>query len=77
MSTAPDTASLASLERRALEERTQLHQRATELKTKVQQVRENLDVHRNARRYLGPASAIVGGIGLLLGYAVAGLFTDH
>jgi len=68
---------IASLEVRAAEERQVLLDRATELKSKVQQVRANLDVNRNARRYFGPAAAIVSGVGLLVGYAVAGLFTDH
>ena len=51
---------ISSLERRALEERSQLHERASELKTKVQHVRENLDIQRNARQYFGPAAAIAG-----------------
>ena len=68
---------ISSLERRAFEERSQLHERASELKTKVQHVRENLDIQRNARQYFGPAAAIAGAVGLLFGYAVAGLFTDH
>ena len=78
MSTLPDSAlPIESLERRALEERSQLHERATELKTKVRDVRKNLDINRNARRYFGPAAAIVAAIGLLAGYTVAGLFTDR
>ncbi len=83
MSTFPDQASeagtmpISNLERRAVEERSQLHERAAELKTKVQHVRENLDINRNARQYFGPAAAILAGVGLLFGYVVAGLFTDH
>ena len=78
MSTLPDDElPLSSLERRALEERSQLHERANELKTKVQHVRENLDIKRNARQYMGPAAAVVAAVGLLFGYAFAGIFTEH
>lgn len=72
-----ETLPVGSLEYRAQEERSQLHERAEELKTKVRHVRENLDIPRNARQYFGPAAAIAGAVGLLFGYAVAGLFTDH
>jgi len=68
---------IANLEVRAAEERRLLLERATELKSKVRHVRENLDVNRNARRYFGPATAVLAGVGLLFGYAVAGLFTEH
>ena len=71
------TSSIEHLEQRALRERQELHQRATELKSKVNMVRENLDIHRNARRYFGPAAGVLAVVGLLSGYAVAGLFTDH
>jgi len=77
MSTPAESIPIANLEVRAAEERRLLLERATELKSKVQHVRENLDVNRNARRYFGPAAAIVSGVGLLVGYAVAGLFTEH
>jgi hypothetical protein len=77
MSTPAESMPIANLEVRAAEERRLLLERATELKSKVQHVRENLDVNRNARRYFGPAAAVLAGVGLLFGYAVAGLFTDH
>lgn len=78
MSAFPDgILNIESLEQQAREERTQLHHRATELKHKVEHVRENLDPQRNARRYFGTAAAVLAGAGLLLGYAVTGLFTDH
>ncbi|HEY3628108.1 MAG TPA: hypothetical protein VGL00_17605 [Terracidiphilus sp.] len=71
------TGQIENLERRAVEERSQLRERAAELKTKVQHVRENLDINRNARQYFGPAAAIVAAVGLLFGYAFTGLFTKH
>ena len=75
--TPPTNSSIEDLEQRARAERAVLHQRATELKTKVEHVRENLDIHRNARRHFGAAAAILAGIGLLTGYAVTGFFTEH
>jgi tetrahydromethanopterin S-methyltransferase subunit F len=79
MSSYPEAADrpIEDLERRALQERTLLHERATELKTKVQHVRQNLDLNRNARQYFGPAAAVLAGVGLLFGYVFAGLFTRH
>ncbi len=71
----PDSAN--ELERRAVEERAQLHRRANELKTQVLIVRENLDINRNARRHFGAAAGILASVGLLFGYALGGFFTDH
>ena len=72
-----NTSPIESLERRALEERQELHQRATELKTKMLFVRQNLDINRNARRHFGGAAAILAVVGMLAGYAAGGLFTNH
>ena len=77
MTTSPTNSAIDDLEHRARAERAVLHQRATELKIKVDHVRENLDIHHNARRHFGAAAAILAGIGLLTGYALAGLLTDH
>ena len=71
MSTTP----IETLEEKAREERTQLHHRANELRTQARIVRDHLDITRNARRHFGAAAAIVMGLGLLSGYAAAGLFT--
>jgi hypothetical protein len=46
----------------------------TELRSKVH---ERLDVKRNAREYLVPASGVGALLGLLLGYGFAGMFTRH
>jgi hypothetical protein len=73
MSTLP----IEDLERQAVEERRELHQRANELKTKVRVARQNLDINRNARRHFGGAAAVLAGVGLLCGYAFGGLFTDR
>jgi len=77
MSTPSIDSPIEDLEQRAREQRVLLHQHATELKHKVENVRENLDIQHNARRYFGPAAAVLAGVGLLAGYAIAGLFTDH
>jgi len=71
------TPAIDNLEQRAIEERELLLKRATELKSKVQYVRENLDISRSARRHFGATAAILAAVGLLTGYAFAGMFTDH
>ncbi|MGE5325154.1 MAG: hypothetical protein ACM3SW_19960 [Actinomycetota bacterium] len=60
------------LEKRAAEQRRHLHNTVAELR---QSVRERLDVKRNLREHLWSASAAVGILGLLAGYAVMGVFT--
>jgi len=61
------------LEARAAEERQQLHRTMTDLKYSV---REQLDVKRQARAHMKPAAAALAGVGLILGYGVAGMFYD-
>lgn len=63
-----------ALELRAEEQRRRLHASVTELRT---QVREKLDVKRNARQYVWPASGIVVLAGLVMGYGFAGFFTRY
>jgi hypothetical protein len=64
------------LEQRAAEQRRRLHNSVSELRTTVRQrVREKLDVKRNARHYLWPATGGVSLLALMLGYGVAGMFT--
>jgi len=71
MSTQP----IDSLESRAAEQRTQLHERATELQAKVQSTREKLDIRNNVRQRFAGAASIAAVFGLLSGYAFAGMFT--
>lgn len=61
------------LEKRAADERRQLHESVQELR---QNVHERLDVKRNVRNHLGAASCILAVAGLALGYTMAGIFTS-
>ena len=67
---------LENLELQALQQRNHLHQRATELKDKINETREKLDPRRNAREHFSGLAMAAGVIGLIAGYAIAGLFTD-
>jgi hypothetical protein len=60
------------LEKRAAEERRQLHNTVQELR---ETVHERLDVKRNVRNHLGTVSGVMAVAGLALGYALAGVFT--
>ncbi len=59
------------LERRAAEQRRQLHNSVSELRSTV---RERLDVKRNARQYLLPAAGAAAVLGLVMGYVLPGIF---
>jgi hypothetical protein len=70
MSTLP----LDHLEKRAIQERNELHQTASELRSKLEVTRENLRLSNQARQHFGPASWFVSLVGFYLGYAAAGMF---
>ena len=61
------------LEKRAADERRQLHNSVAELR---QSVHERLDVKRNVRNHLGAAAGILAILGLALGYTLTGIFTS-
>ena len=67
------TASTDTLEARAAEQRSQLHHSVGELKSTL---REKLDIKKNARQHLAPAAGVAALAGLVLGYALTGVFTD-
>jgi hypothetical protein len=71
MSTPP----IENLEARAIEERQMLHERASELRGKVKSTRDKLDIRNNVRERFATISVVAAAIGLLSGYASAGLFT--
>jgi len=60
------------LEKRAADERRQLHNTVQELR---ESVHERLDVKRNVRNHLGMVSGAMAVMGLILGYSVTGIFT--
>jgi hypothetical protein len=61
------------LEKRAAEQRRQLHATVAELR---QSVKKKLDVKRNVREHIWPATGIMALLGLALGYTITGIFTD-
>jgi hypothetical protein len=60
------------LEMRAAQQRQQLHNSVAELRT---QLKERLDLRKNARQYFAPAAGAVALAGLLFGYGFAGIFS--
>jgi len=60
------------LEKRAEDERRQLHNSVQQLR---ETVHERLDVKRNVRNHLGPICGAMAFIGLVLGYTATGVFT--
>jgi hypothetical protein len=67
-----------ALELRAAEQRKRLHQSVQELNGLIHngsiQLREKLDVKKNARQYFWPAAGGAAVFGLLFGYGVAAVF---
>jgi len=62
------------LEKRAADQRRQLHDTVIELR---QNVKEKLDVKRNVREHMWPAVGLMALLGLSLGYAITGIFTGE
>ena len=60
------------LEKRAADQRRQIHNSVVELRHSVQ---EKLDVKRNVRNHLGAVAGGLAVVGLALGYTLAGIFT--
>jgi tetrahydromethanopterin S-methyltransferase subunit F len=61
------------LEKRAADERRQLHNSVQELRESVQ---DRLDIKRNVRNHLGTVAGVLAIAGLALGYVVTGVFTS-
>jgi len=60
---------------KAIEQRHQLHERAEELKGKIQVTREKMDIKKNAREKFTTVAMAVAAVGLLTGFATGGMFT--
>ena len=73
MSTMP----IETLQLRALEERSQLHKTASELRTKLSRTREKLSLPKQAHDHLLAVSVIAGAVALMSGYGIAGLFSHR
>ena len=61
------------LEERAAEQRRQLHNSVTELRSSV---RERLDVKRTVNQHFAAVAGITGLVALVVGWGFAGLFVD-
>ena len=61
------------LEARAAEQRRELHNSVTELRSSL---RQRLDLKRTTREHLAPAAGATALIGLVLGYTLTAIFTD-
>lgn len=59
------------LEKKAAEQRRHLHHTVRELR---QSVKEKLDVKRNVREHIWPATGVMALVGLALGYTITGVF---
>ncbi len=60
-----------ALEITAQEQRTRIHESISELRN---QMHDTLNVRQRVRDYLLPASAAVAGLGIMLGFGIAGIF---
>ena len=67
-------AQVQNLELRAMEQRNQLHHSVNELKQKVYDVREKLDIKKNVRRHILATSVISFGVLLLFSIVLARSF---
>jgi hypothetical protein len=62
------------LEKRAADQRRELHNTVSELR---QTVRERLDLKRNVRDHLWPVAGAMALLGLVLGYSLTDVFTGE
>jgi hypothetical protein len=60
-----------SLELRAMEQRNELHDTVNELKQKVYDIREKLDIRKNVRHHMMATSLISSGVLLLFSVVLA------
>ena len=68
---------IESLELKALEQRSQLHRTASDLRAKLSRTREKLSLSNQVHDHLLAVSLVAGAVGLVSGYGVAELFSDR
>jgi hypothetical protein len=73
MSTMP----IEALQLRAVEQRSQLHRTASDLRGKISRTREKLRFSKQAHDHLLAVTLIAGAVGLASGYGAAGLFSSR
>jgi hypothetical protein len=73
MSTVP----IETLQLRALEQRSQLHRTASDLREKISRTREKLSFSKQAHDHLVAVSVAAAFVGIASGYGVAGLFSNR
>jgi len=71
MSTQP----IETLQLRAIEQRSQLHRSASDLRERVNQAKDRLRLSKQAREHLVAISIVASLAGFLMGYGTAGIFT--
>jgi hypothetical protein len=70
-----ETVRLESLQLKALDQRRQLHETASELRQKIHRTRERMRITKQARGHLLEFCIGATVVGAALGYSVAGAFT--
>ena len=63
------------LEEQARQQRSALHNTASEIHRKIGALREQISPEENIKRHFGFAAALVALLGLAAGYGIAGVFT--
>lgn len=78
LSAIPGSVPIEYLEELAADQRRNLHNSVSRLRTAAKQnIRERLDVNRNLRRYFWPVAGVAAVAGLVAGYGLTGIFTDR
>ena len=67
--------SIDSLEQQAREQRVRMHETAHQLASKMEHVRQKLDVTYNLRKHFLAVSLITAGLAYISGYSAGGTFT--
>ena len=66
---------IETLQLRAIEQRSQLHRSASDLRERVNETKDRFRLSKQAREHLVMVSTVASLGGFLMGYGVAGIFT--